>query len=168
MLSLSRYVRLDGSSQEHLLLLSSLLPSWSSLSPSNVLFCFPLVFPVVVFLLPFPPRLLTSSSRLVTMIPPVQTFPTAVHFSYVLFALPLFVSGLLLEDSHWMLLLDSPRVTDVLTLTKGYSPRLHASQVPPPPPHLQEPWKVLDLQLTEFAIFLGKTFRLPWDLQLRD
>lgn len=49
-----------------------------------------------------------------------------------------FAGGLSLNAAPW-LSPHMPRVTDVLTLTKGYSPGLHASQVPPP--LLQEPWR---------------------------
>lgn len=67
-----------------------------------------------------------------------------------------------------------PRITDVLTLTKGYSPGLPASQVPhtptptptPPTPRVfcRSPGG-FRFATDSVRHFLGKTFRLPWDLQ---
>lgn len=58
-----------------------------------------------------------------------------------------------------------PCVTDVLTLTKGYSPGLPASQVPPPPWVFCRNPGGFRFATDRVRHFLGKTFRLSWDLQ---
>lgn len=57
------------------------------------------------------------------------------------------------------------RVTDVLTHTKGCSPGLDASQVPPL--FCRSPGG-FRFRPDRFSHFLGKTIRLPWDLRLQD
>lgn len=108
-----------------------------------------------------PPRPQKSCSCLVPMMSPVWTFPTAVHSAHALFALPLFVpwtfaGGLCLNAAPW-LSPQMPRVTDVLTLTKGCSAGLHASQPPPLP--TAPPWR-FQICNWQSLPFLGKNLQV--------
>lgn len=66
-----------------------------------------------------------------------------------------FAGGLSLNAAPW-LSPHIPRVTDVLTLTKGHSPGLPASQVPPPPPGLLQEPRRFRFATDRVCHFLGK------------